>query len=399
MSSLDASYQTVAYKHLASVDLPHGGSNQHELNGVAALQDFFGTRERIKGEIYWQYYVDGEDPQFDTGEYTFYDARESNPSRTEWRLYYSGDFLTRATPGDVLVFTRDVHGRINGLLFQQDSGWLRAAIRFFGLEFKEPRFRTVDQEYLKKRELEIGPRWIAEELQLELQYEPPENDEELVTSEFGLDFPTTAEMSRFAREQSIEYVTDPDQSLITWLDREEQLFLALERAIVEPRLEKGFADVDDFIQYSLSVQNRRKSRMGFAFQNQLSALFNHLRVSYTPQPVTEGRSKPDFIFPGIDEYHDEQIDPLLLTMLGAKSSCKDRWRQILTEADRISQKHLCTLDQTISNTQGDEMVSKNVILVIPAPLHDVYRDFTHPILDVAEFVSLVKERDAFQRNP
>ena len=30
---------------------------------------------------------------------------------------------------------------------------------------------------------------------------------------------------------------------------------------------------------------------------------------------------------------------LVSSMLGVKTTCKDRWRQVLSEADRIPQKH------------------------------------------------------------
>ena len=34
-----------------------------------------------------------------------------------------------------------------------------------------------------------------------------------------------------------------------------------------------------------------------------------------------------------------------------KSTCKDRWRQVLSEADRIPNKHLFTLEAAISENQ------------------------------------------------
>ena len=59
----------------------------------------------------------------------------------------------------------------------------------------------------------------------------------------------------------------------------------------------------------------------------------------------------------------------LLVMLGVKSTSKDRWRQVLTEADRIPQKHLCTLEAGISAKQTDEMQRQQLTLVVPTGLH------------------------------
>ena len=61
-------------------------------------------------------------------------------------------------------------------------------------------------------------------------------------------------------------------------------------------------------------------------------------------------------------------------MLGAKSTCKDRWRQVLAEADRIEKKHLLTLEAAISTYQTDEMADKNLQLVIPKSIHKTYSE-------------------------
>jgi hypothetical protein len=91
-------------------------------------------------------------------------------------------------------------------------------------------------------------------------------------------------MSAFARAQVGEVDTArADETLIRWLQREEQLFRAIERTSVEERIKEGFAGVDDFVAFSLSVQNRRKSRMGYSLQNQLGALFDAHKLKYEPQ--------------------------------------------------------------------------------------------------------------------
>lgn len=42
-------------------------------------------------------------------------------------------------------------------------------------------------------------------------------------------------------------------------------------------------------------------------------------------------------------------------MLAVKTTCKDRWRQILNEADKIHQVHLFTLQEGVSLAQYREM--------------------------------------------
>ena len=66
------------------------------------------------------------------------------------------------------------------------------------------------------------------------------------------------------------------------------LFLRLERRIVADRLETGFVnadgtDVDGFIRFSLSVRNRRKSRMGHSLEHHLEAVFVAHAIRYVPR--------------------------------------------------------------------------------------------------------------------
>jgi len=84
---------------------------------------------------------------------------------------------------------------------------------------------------------------------------------------------------------------------------------------------------------------------------------------------------------------------LNLTMLGVKTTCKDRWRQVLTEAEKISQKHLCTLEPGISEAQTDEMMSHQLQLVVPAPILSTFNTKQQAWLaTLSDFISVVGER-------
>ena len=77
-------------------------------------------------------------------------------------------------------------------------------------------------------------------------------------------------------------------------------------------------------------------------------------------------------------------------MLGVKSSCKDRWRQVLSEAERIDKKHLLTLEAAISNNQTEEMKSKELQLVVPKKIHDSYtKNQQKWLLDLETFIKIV----------
>ena len=83
-------------------------------------------------------------------------------------------------------------------------------------------------------------------------------------------------------------------------------------------------------------------------------------------------------------------------MLGAKSTLKDRWRQVLSEALRIPEKHLLTLEPGISENQTDEMQAKKLQLVVPKRLHNTYRLTQQTwLMDVADFISVVRSRQEY----
>jgi len=131
--------------------------------------------------------------------------------------------------------------------------------------------------------------------------------------------------------------------------------------------------------------------MGYSLQNQLAALFDSHKLECKAQAITEGKNKPDFIFPGSEEYRDRKFKSELLVMLGAKSTLKERWRQILTEAARIPRKHLCTLEPSISKDQTDDISNHAVQLVIPESFHETYTNAQKKQLwTVSTFVEFIK---------
>ena len=109
--------------------------------------------------------------------------------------------------------------------------------------------------------------------------------------------------------------------------------------------------------------------------------------------VTEQHKTPDFIFPSIAAYTDPQFPTAQLYMLAVKTTVKDRWRQILQEADRIQTKHLLTLQEGVSDNQWQEMRQAGVVLVVPTPLkHHYPAHMQADILSVQEFIDLVRQR-------
>lgn len=157
---------------------------------------------------------------------------------------------------------------------------------------------------------------------------------------------------------------------------------------------RGFSSVDEFVSIANQVLNRRKSRAGKSLEHHLSAIFDANEIRYTAQGVTEGNKKPDFVFPSIDDYHNMLFSVDGLCTLAAKTTCKDRWRQVLNEADRLRDrnKYLCTLQQGISSSQLEEMHAEKVVLVVPKDYQSSYpAEYKDEIWTLGRFVDHVRE--------
>ncbi len=131
--------------------------------------------------------------------------------------------------------------------------------------------------------------------------------------------------------------------------------------------------------------------MGYALQNHLEEIFKRERLVFESQVITEDKHRPDFIFPGAASYHNRLFRKELLTFLGAKSSLKDRWRQILNESERIDRKHLCTIQQNTSRDQLNEMEKEKVTLVVPEPLAYSYSNCNN-VITLGEFIVMERNK-------
>lgn len=232
-----------------------------------------------------------------------------------------------------------------------------------------------------------------------------ETQEQIAVQEFiaslTVDFPVSEVMSAAARDiqnrvyNHLEYIrANPDRKIIDWINMEYTLFRAIEHDRYGKTIAQGFASVDNFITMANMVLNRRKSRAGKSLEHHLSAVFNENEIAYTAQAVTEGNKKPDFIFPSQSAYHNAAFPTEKLISLAAKTTCKDRWRQVINEADRLRDRprYLCTLQQGISPAQMDEMQAENVILVVPHPYIATYpKDYQDRIWTLSRFVQYVRE--------
>ncbi len=398
--SISQVYRAVLFKRLSAVEVDLEKSHQHEFNGTKEMKRVLGTDDK-DFKVRFRYLDDSGISEPIAARLKWYDARRADAERTEYRLYYTkNDILTEAQPGDSLILAINKN-QIDAYVCAQGSTIEQQLVWLFHTSEIQDSFDIKDFTE-EDFQLDLSAMWVLEELGFDV-VEEKEYDIDLILAHFGENFvfPTTREFSAFARDQceGFDLKGDPDNTVIAFVQREEQLFKAGEKIGVERKLKEGFGasgiDVDDFISYSLSIQNRRKSRAGYSFENHLEFIFENLGIQFSRGKQTEKKSKPDFLFPGIEYYKDAEFDENLLTMLGAKTTSKDRWRQILTEAKRIPLKHLITMEPAISEEQTEEMKDHSVGLVVPESIQASYSEKQQKeLLKLGDFISLVQNNES-----
>ena len=399
-------FDAVAYKRMYKVEINPNRSNQHEFNGTKELKRIFGddSSKKLHLAIRFIYLCDEEDDCFEQiGHLTWYDARQRHPTRSEFRLYYEhSDIFSVAQEDDSLFIIRMKDGHFITIVCKCGSTAEYQVKWLLGIDNEEEKFSV--KEILGKEGLGYAAKKVLETLGVELSPKKDPDVEEML-SRFD-DFPKVEEFSRYARSfVNIDPVNNPDGALIAWVDKEESFFKALEMkkiiaAVCE--LSSALTDgtshdviIDKFISMSLSIQNRRKSRAGASFEYHLRELFDVNKVLYTFHPMTENKNVPDFIMPSIEKYHESECGSPILTMLAAKTTCKDRWRQILEEADKIPHKHLVTLEPSLSPNSFNQMVQRNVQLIAPESIHETYSDsFRDDVWNMEHFIDHVLEKQS-----
>ncbi len=400
-------FASFAWKRITAVEADPAASNGHELNSSSRLRAILGETPRRYREgtgIPAKFiYLEDEDENVlrDDGHLSWYDSRENQPHRSpEWRLYYTDNDVIgevgRAATGDTFLIAFSIeHENATVFIAKANSTAESQLLWLFGVS-SDPslvpnRFATAaisadqDLDSTRVRILEqAGIQVVAKD----------ENLLARMRQLFGDKFPKSSVFSDFVRrEVAAAPAADADAAIVNWMEREEFAFRVLERALVEAKIQQGFRSVDDFISLSLSVQNRRKARAGRAFENHLAEIFAAHQLSFARGPILENKDRPDFLFPSRDRYLDAAFPTELLTLLGAKTSCKDRWRQVLAEGKRMTERHLVTLEPAISSNQLSEMRSHHLHLVVPSSIHPTFpRDEQRHLKTVSEFVALVKAK-------
>jgi len=311
-------FEGVAVKRLSAVEIDAGRSNQHEFNGSKEMRRLFGEPVgKVHFAARFLYLCDADDePVMDEADLTWYDAREKarlerGVMRQEYRLYFPSvtPLSQCAAEGDLLFVAKRTEGSVLVIVAEKDTNIERQLLWLFGFsEQIHPQFSIRSELETRQDRLGFVARVVLEQIGITAQEQASDYLEQML-AQFGATYPTSDLFSAFARNTlpDISSLDAPDEALLAWMEWEEILYRTLEQYLLCERLQEiGLADIKDANPVISTVQStlqRRRSRAGLALENHMEQIFREHAIAYTRGGITEGRLKPDFIFPGIAHYH------------------------------------------------------------------------------------------------
>lgn len=384
-------FRGVAWKRLTPHEVDPKVSNGHEFQGVGALRELLGTQERRNAPAK---YLLMADDAIDTitvpSTISWYDSRANQQDRSaEWRLYYpkdAGAIQARMKAGDLMVICVGATDEIAVLLARRGSSGEAQLRALFGVADDEKDGVEV-RSFDRTDALDFMGAVILEELGLgesSVQH-GAEADEAMAIAaklieQYTASLPTSAEVSAHVADgvKHVDALADPDHALMRWVEVEAAAFRLWEDARIARRLQEGFlspsgaADVESFRDFTMTLRQSRVSRAGSALQNHTSRVLDAHGVHFEAQATTEGRERPDFLFPGSQAYSDPSYPSEDLRLLAVKFTLKERWRQILNEGERVKIKHVLTMDGAVTRSTLTSMREARLHPSMPAALRARY---------------------------
>jgi len=370
------------FKFITANDSGETGGHQAGFHIPKPASPVLFRREYLKGEFHEEdVQIEWEDGYITQSSIKYYGQK----TRDEYRLTRFGsgfDYHERISTGDVLVISRVDYGIFKAFILKTEDE-IESFLNSFGLS-------PVDSGSV-----------IEASQQLKIPNEEDEYEAFFKTLDGA--FPSTEIMSKIAREielninnHEFEILTNPDKKILDWTASEYRLFRHIENGFHLNQVISGFSDLEDFLNLANTILNRRKSRAGKSLEHHLSFIFSKNQVTFSEQKITEGNSKPDFVFPSIAAYHDSKYPRQDIFVLAAKTTCKDRWRQILSETKNLDKHYLFTLQQGITTNQLDEMLNSGVQLVVPRQhLYTFSAAYRSKILTLKSFINEVRRVSTF----
>lgn len=156
------------------------------------------------------------------------------------------------------------------------------------------------------------------------------------------------------------------------------------QAAIDSRIKtQGTVPFEELDKFFMSIFQSRKSRAGKAFEYIIKELFTNLSYPFAEQVDVDG-AKPDFLMPSEEYYRTRPLDSIIFT---AKRTLRERWRQVVTEANKGYGFFLGTIDEKVTKSQIDQAATHKIYLVVPESIkmkNPVYKE-AYSVLTFEQF--------------
>lgn len=394
----------LAAKLLSAVEVSADLSHQHEFHAGRLRTALGFAPGTFTGDLNLTFFPgEAGEPDGETCSYTLYNSRDEKPRAPEYRLYFDSTTLQeRAREGDILIILRaDDDANLNAVVVASTSllgQEISKVLSDDGIELKQ-QFKTITTA-IRSSDVahllgEAADKAIVPDADVILAAANPSFLADAIRR--GA-LPSTKEMSAEAVRiltQVWPGTLDPDGQLFWSLEAETALFGHLEEELGQRALNDLAAEGEiSFAAATALVLGRlqsRKSRRGQSLQNHFAAVLHRFQIPFGAQCRTEHGETPDFMIPGCAEYSDPSFPATQLRMVACKSTVKERWGQILKEAERIPGKYLLTLDEALTDDGVARMLNSDLTVFLPKPI--IERAYAaSPIRNRVETVSALVNR-------
>lgn len=366
-------------KFVSPNDLGLTGGHQKGFYLPNVIYDIFtpcaplrGTNSDFPVEIFW------DDGTVTQSVVKWYGVAKSEYRLTSFNRIRAFPYLASDKVGSMLILVPKGLGRINAYMLSEDQDFedLQATL---GVEIVD-RWALFGSEDAKS--------YLAESECLDLRYSGFVNALKAFPSTLVFSEEVQAALIQCSRGFLDQII---DEQLIKLVRSEYDLFKLVESLLCKEEITRKFVAIDQFLEVAQSILQRRKSRAGKSLENHVEYLLQKAELPFERQSNVDG-TKPDILIPGKSQYDDPNWPVEKLYVLGIKTTCKDRWRQVTQEAPRIPDKYILTLQNGVTGTQLEQMQRLKVKLVVPKELHSFYpRGSEGLVLSVGEFVEKVRK--------
>lgn len=142
-----------------------------------------------------------------------------------------------------------------------------------------------------------------------------------------------------------------------------------------------------FIVFSAKLEISAQSSKNICISQDIPGIVKE--IVFYGQVITENNNTSDILLT------NDNLSTGDKTFFGAKTICKDRWRQVLNEANGIPNKHLFTLQPGVTKNQLQEMKDEHLTLVVPKDNKKFFHpEFHSDIMCLSDFIVMVRERQS-----